>query len=151
MNSPTRTLLGPQAKLAGTLAGTNDLDGKTVGSATGTASVSQWVPTGGTLRLCLVGAGLGAGVTLIESVCTGQIYVPTLAFLVKAGRFAALPYLLLYNLMFCAPLLLALVIAYRGTTSDRFLLFARRHVLGAKLAMAASFLTLAALLGWLAA
>jgi len=51
----TRTLLGPQAKLAGTLAGTNDLDGKTVGSATGTASVSQWVPTGGALGAALSG------------------------------------------------------------------------------------------------
>ena len=53
--SGARSLLGPQAKATGSLVGTNDLDGKTVGSATGAATVSQWVPTGGTASASLSG------------------------------------------------------------------------------------------------
>jgi len=50
-----RSLLGPQAKLTGSLGGTNDLDSRTTGSATATGTVSQWVPTGGTLAAALSG------------------------------------------------------------------------------------------------
>ncbi|MEN9306962.1 MAG: hypothetical protein RL173_894 [Fibrobacterota bacterium] len=50
-----RGLFGPQAKLTGSLGGTNDLDGRSTGSATATGTVSQWVPTGGTLAAALSG------------------------------------------------------------------------------------------------
>jgi outer membrane protein TolC len=50
-----RSLLGPQGKVTGSLGGTSDLDKRTTESATATGTVSQWVPTGGTLAAALSG------------------------------------------------------------------------------------------------
>lgn len=50
-----RSVLGPQAKLTGGLSWADDPDGKTVTSMTGTAGVTQWVPTGGTASVAMSG------------------------------------------------------------------------------------------------
>ena len=50
-----KSLFGPQGKLTGSLGTTNDLDGRTTNAATGTGTISQWVPTGGTLSAALSG------------------------------------------------------------------------------------------------
>jgi hypothetical protein len=99
-------------------------------------------------RLPLAGAGLGAAVTIVESVCTGQAYLPTLVVAIKSGNSAglALSYLALYNLMFVLPLAIALVLTCRGLTSRRLLAWSRRNVTAAKLLLGIFFLCLLAML-----
>lgn len=58
---------------------------------------------------------LGAFVSIVELPCTGGIYLAILALLADRMTFMeGLPYLILYNLIFVLPLLLVLLIVYRG-------------------------------------
>jgi hypothetical protein len=91
---------------------------------------------------------VGILVTALESVCTGQVYVPTLALLARAegpaSRWFVL--LLLYNLMFILPLAVLLVLVWRGLGTPRLLAWSRRHVVPAKILLGLLFLALAAIL-----
>lgn len=82
-----------------------------------------------TRGLALGSAAVGVLVALLESVGTGQVYLPVIMFIVRAPglRADAIAYPLLYNVMFIAPLVAILVIAYLAA---------------AKLAMALLFLGL---------
>jgi len=77
-------------------------------------------------------------VSLLEAVCTGQLYLPTIVFVLKEStlRLRALGYLLLYNLMFIFPLLLILILALFGTTSEHFSQFLKKHLVIMKVSMA---------------
>lgn len=92
-------------------------------------------------------AAVGVLVSLLESLCTGQVYLPTIVLLTRspALRGHAIGYLLLYNVMFILPLLIVLVVAYFGVRSERLGQFLRAHLAGAKLAMAILFASLGAL------
>ena len=94
---------------------------------------------------------VGAAVTALESVCTGQVYVPTLAFVVKSGTGAArgMAYLLLYNLMFIVPLVIALWLTYRGMGVTRLMAWSRDNVVGAKVMLGVFFLALAVVMALL--
>jgi cytochrome c biogenesis protein CcdA len=89
---------------------------------------------------------LGFLIAVFELACTGQVYFPTLVYLVRvrpdAGSFF---YLLLYNLGFILPLGVIFLLAYFGVASQRLAGFARRSLAGVKLALAALFLGLAVL------
>ncbi len=89
---------------------------------------------------------LGFLVAVFELACTGQVYFPTLVYLVRirpdAGSFF---YLLLYNLGFILPLGVVFLLAWLGVGSQRLAGFARRSLAGVKLALAVLFLGLAAL------
>lgn len=87
-------------------------------------------------------------VSLLEAVCTGQLYLPTIAFVLKDAslRLRALGYLLLYNLMFIVPLLIVLLFALLGTTSEGFSNFIKNHMATVKLSMAIIFLGLGILI-----
>ena len=89
---------------------------------------------------------LGFLVSVFELACTGQVYLPTLMYLVRvrpdAGSFF---YLLLYNLGFIVPLTVVFALAFWGVASQRLALFVRRSLGGVKLALAILFLGLAAL------
>jgi len=87
-------------------------------------------------------------VTVLESVCTGQVYLPTLVLLLDSGKSVGLvmSYLLLYNTLFILPLVIALVLAYQGTRTERFVHWSRENVVPSKLALAALFFALAALI-----
>jgi cytochrome c biogenesis protein CcdA len=90
----------------------------------------------------------GALVTALESVCTGQVYVPTLVFMLKRGAspLRALGYLVVYNLMFVLPILVALVLTARGLRTLRLLEWSRKNVVAAKLLLALFFVTMATIL-----
>jgi cytochrome c biogenesis protein CcdA len=96
----------------------------------------------------LVGSAvvLGFLVSVFELACTGQVYLPTLMYLVRvrpdAGSFF---YLLLYNLGFIVPLAVVFALAFWGVASQRLAVFVRRSLGGVKLALAVLFLGLAAL------
>jgi cytochrome c biogenesis protein CcdA len=88
--------------------------------------------------------GLGLVISMLEFACTGQVYLPTIVFVVGRPelRARALLYLGLYNILFVAPLMVVFILAYWGTTSRRVLGFTRQHLGTTKLLTAAVFLGL---------
>ncbi len=99
-----------------------------------------------TRGLVVAAAVIGCGVTLLESVCTGQIYLPALVLMARAGQ--SLPQvislLVIYNLMFVMPLIVIFVLVVKGLEMPALLDWSRRHVVPAKLLMAGVFLGMAA-------
>ncbi|NQT91562.1 MAG: hypothetical protein HQ559_02290 [Lentisphaerae bacterium] len=98
----------------------------------------------------LVAGGLviGTAVTALESVCTGQVYVPTMVVVIKSGGPAtrAWLYLLLYNTMFVTPLVCAFILTYRGLRAETLLQWSKRNVVTSKMLLGAFFLAMAALI-----
>jgi cytochrome c biogenesis protein CcdA len=95
---------------------------------------------------------LGAVVSALELVCTGQIYLPTLILINRIEVTAhSLLALLLYNVLFVLPLVGVTLLAAAGLSGKRLAELARRHVAATKIAMAALFLALAAVMLALAA
>lgn len=90
----------------------------------------------------------GFVVSLLESACTGQVYLPTIVFVMGLPelRARAFLYLVFYNLMFILPLIAIFLIALKGATSERFACFARRHLGKVKLVTAIFFFGLGAML-----
>jgi len=88
---------------------------------------------------------IGAAVTGLESVCTGQAYVPTLALVVRTGTAVgrALAYLALYNVMFIVPLVVVFVLAYRGLKTAALLAWSAKNVVASKVLLGCFFLALA--------
>jgi len=80
-------------------------------------------------------------VSLLEAVCTGQTYLPTITFILKTSplKLQALHYLLLYNFMFVVPLLAIFILALFSVTSVQFSGFLKKHLLTIKILMAVLF------------
>ena len=78
---------------------------------------------------------IGFGISALELVCTGQVYLPTITFVmgVEGMRGHALTYLILYNLMFIVPLLVVFGFVYWGTTSMQLGGVLQRHLMTVKL------------------
>ena len=92
----------------------------------------------------------GEVISVIELACTGQVYLPTILFVLGMPevQMQAGMYLVLYNLMFILPLVAVFLLAYFGTSSQQLGLFIHRRAATIKLATAGLFVLLA---GWLAA
>jgi len=89
---------------------------------------------------------LGIVISIFEFACTGQVYLPTLAYLARAkGRTDAVLLLLLYNLCFIAPLLVVFGASYLGVSSKRITQMFQKRMGAIKLGLAAVFLVLALL------
>lgn len=102
-----------------------------------------------TFRLVLAALAVGFVVSLIEAVCTGQVYLPTIALILKeadANFIRAMAYLILYNLMFIVPLVIILCLSVMGYESKGFNNFLRKHLGLTKLALCLLFLGLLLLL-----
>ena len=101
-------------------------------------------------RLVITALLTGFLVSVLEAICTGQTYLPTITFILKTTnlKLQALTYLLLYNFMFIAPLLIIFFFALLGVTSEQFSVFLKRHLLTIKVLMAALFLGLGIFLIW---
>lgn len=113
------------------------------------AETVVWYDKGLTARSLLVGSlVIGVAVTALESVCTGQVYVPTLVLVIKTGAsvFRGTGYLLLYNVMFIVPLVIAFVLAYRGFRTERFVQWSIRNVVPSKILLGLLFVVLAVLM-----
>ena len=78
---------------------------------------------------------IGFAISALELVCTGQVYLPTITFVmgVEGMRPNALSYLVLYNLMFVTPLLVVFGCVYWGTTSIQLGGVLQRHLISVKL------------------
>ena len=89
---------------------------------------------------------MGFFVSVFELACTGQIYFPTIAYLVKSdGGARNYLFLVLYNVGFIVPLLAVFALTYTGVSSKRITVFFRRRMGVVKLATAMLFAGLAAL------
>lgn len=101
--------------------------------------------------LLLGGFVIGASVTALESVCTGQLYLPTLVVVLHLGlgRARELGLLLLYNVMFVTPLAVVFALVYQGLKTERLLDWSRRNVVPSKVALGLLFLAMMAGLFWL--
>ncbi len=113
------------------------------------AKIHNVIRVGMGTRGLLTGAlGVGVLVALLESVCTGQIYLPVIIFVAKSStvRLDAVGYLLLYNLMFIVPLIVIFIITYYGVSSQSLGNFLGRHIILAKLTMALVFVGLGLML-----
>jgi len=89
-------------------------------------------------------------VSLLEAVCTGQTYLPTISFILKTTnlKLRALGYLLWYNLMFIAPLVVIFAFALKGVTSEQFSSILKKNLLTVKALMALLFFGLGIFLLW---
>ncbi|MDD5156413.1 MAG: hypothetical protein PHF11_08050 [Candidatus Omnitrophica bacterium] len=96
------------------------------------------------LSLILAALATGFLVSILEAVCTGQVYLPTITFVLKTSplKLQALVFLLLYNLMFILPLFVILILALFGTTSGQFSGFLKKQILTVKILMALLFFSL---------
>jgi len=90
----------------------------------------------------------GFVVSIIELACTGQVYLPTIIFVMGMPEMQgqAFFYLLLYNLAFILPLVVVFGLAYFGTTSEQLGIFINRRTATIKLSTTLLFLVLT---GWL--
>ena len=101
-----------------------------------------------TFRLVLAALAVGFCVSLVEAVCTGQVYVPTCVLIMQDPQFRARAafYLVLYNLMFIVPLVLVFVLALLGYESKGFNDFLKKHLVLTKVLLSIVFLVLFLLL-----
>lgn len=104
---------------------------------------------GGTsLRFLLAAVVIGFIVTLLQSTCTSQVYLPTILFVtnIPSLRGSAVLYLVLYNLVYILPLLVVFGIVYWGVTSEQLSFFLQKRASTIKLLTAAFFFALAGIL-----
>jgi len=98
----------------------------------------------GLLRIIWVAFSAGFIVSVLESFCTGQVYLPTIAFVLRMTekKISAFSYLVLYNLSFILPLIAVFLLGLFGATSKTFTKFMQNRLGLVKLATAALFLFL---------
>jgi hypothetical protein len=99
-----------------------------------------------TSGLLAAGFLIGASVTVIESVCTGQVYIPTLVVVLRSGLGTAREWalLLLYNVMFITPLAGVFGLAYYGLKTEKMLTWSRRHLVPSKILLGLLFVAMMA-------
>jgi hypothetical protein len=103
----------------------------------------------GSTSILLGGLFIGTAVTALESVCTGQVYVPTLVLILKDSAFStsrAWLLLLLYNAMFILPLAAVFAAVYFGLRTEILLDWSRRNVMVSKLLLGLFFVLMAFLI-----
>ncbi len=103
-----------------------------------------------TRAFVLVALVTGFIVSLIELACTGQVYLPTIVFVLSVPELAskAFLYLLLYCLMFIVPLVVVFLVTYFGTTSEQLSSLVSRHTATVKLLTGLLFVGLALWMTW---
>jgi len=99
-------------------------------------------------RLLIIAIFIGFIVTLLQSTCTSQVYLPTLLFItnIPSLRGSAFLYLIFYNLIYILPLLAIFGIVYWGVTSEQLSAFLQKRASTIKLLTAIFFFALAGIL-----
>ena len=69
-------------------------------------------------------------VTLLEAICTGQVYLPTIVLMTKSAGFQLKGwlYLVFYNFLFVLPLLIVMILAYYGLKWDKLAKTTQKHL-----------------------
>jgi hypothetical protein len=99
-------------------------------------------------RFLLAAIVIGFIVTLLQSTCTSQVYLPTILFVtnIPSLRGSAVLYLVLYNFVYILPLLVIFGIVYWGVTSEQLSFFLQRRASTIKLLTSVFFFALAGIL-----
>jgi len=86
----------------------------------------------------------GVIVSFLEFGCTGQVYLPTIIFVLNEPTFTKQGYfyLILYNLFFILPLFLILILFYIGTNSKKLANFSSKNIPALKLILSLFFFIL---------
>ena len=89
-------------------------------------------------------------VSLLELACTGQVYLPTIVYVMSQPDLAAQAflYLLLYCLMFILPLVVVFALSYFGTSSEQLGQFINRRTSTIKFITGLLFVALALWMTW---
>ena len=103
---------------------------------------------GKSTRFLFAAMVIGFIVTLLQSTCTSQVYLPTILFVtnIPSLRDSAIFYLILYNIVYILPLVAIFGIVYWGTTSEQLSFFLQRRTSTIKLFTALFFFVLAGIL-----
>jgi len=90
----------------------------------------------------------GALISTFEFVCTGQVYLPTIIYImgIPDYKMQAFGYLVLYNIMFIVPLILIFLAAYFGVSDKRLKGILKKHVGLIKILTAMMFFVLGVLM-----
>lgn len=101
-------------------------------------------------RLVVGAVATGFLVTLLEAVCTGQVYLPTIVLMTRgdAGylRLKGWMYLLFYNVLFVLPLLIVIVLSAYGLRWDQLAKMSRKRLSVLKVCIGGVLLALAGFL-----
>ena len=99
-------------------------------------------------NLLLGGLGIGVVVTLLESMCTGQVYVPALVLMIKSGDsvWRCAGYLALYNAIFVAPFVIILGLTCWGLGTPALVEWSRRNVVTSKILLGCFFTAMAGMM-----
>lgn len=105
---------------------------------------------GSFLKIALSAFVTGFSVSILEAVCTGQVYLPTITFILKTTHLKAqaLGYLILYNCMFVVPLLCVFMLALLGVSSQQLSAAFKRHFSTIKIVMSILFFSFGFYLIW---
>jgi cytochrome c biogenesis protein CcdA len=113
----------------------------------------QWIKkfaSGGDIKLLvLMSALLGVIISAGEFLCTGQIYIATIAYIIQGGSsltLRAFIYLLVYDIAFVLPLIFLTVLIDRGKSVFDMTEFLRRRLPAIKLVTGIAFLILGVLI-----
>jgi hypothetical protein len=100
------------------------------------------------IRFLLAAVVIGFIVTLFQSTCTSQVYLPTILFVtnIPSLRGSAVLYLILYNFIYILPLLVIFGIVYWGVTSEQLSFFLQKRASTIKLLTSIFFFALAGIL-----
>ncbi len=100
------------------------------------------------IRFLLSAVVIGFLVTLFQSTCTSQVYLPTILFVmnIPSLRGSAFLYLILYNFIYILPLLIIFGIVYWGVTSEQLSFFLQKRASTIKLLTSIFFFLLAGIL-----
>jgi cytochrome c biogenesis protein CcdA len=103
---------------------------------------------GKSTRFLFAAMVIGFIVTLLQSTCTSQVYLPTILFVtnIPSLRDSAISYLILYNIVYILPLVAIFGIVYWGTTSEQLSFFLQRRTSTIKLFTSLFFFALAGIL-----
>lgn len=87
-------------------------------------------------------------VTLLEAVCTGQVYLPTIVLMTKQQglRFIGWIYLVFYNILFVIPLIIVMALAYYGMKWESLAKATQKHMVFIKIMLGVVLVGLAAFL-----
>jgi hypothetical protein len=87
---------------------------------------------------------LGFVIAATEVICTGQLYLPTIGYIMTIPKLRAYAFfnLVLYNIMFIIPLASIFVAAFFGVTSEKMALVTKEHTGTVKLLTAILFIGL---------
>ncbi len=85
---------------------------------------------------------MGVLVSLFELACTGQVYLPTITYMVTRGFSYGYALLLIYNIGFILPLLAVFFLVYTGTSSKTISSVFSTHMAAVKFSLSGIFLIL---------